>query len=432
MRVLVTGAYGLIGAACLARLHRDGHELIGAGRRIGEARRRFPFAEWREADFNRLTTPAAWRDVIAGVDAVVNCVGVLQDGARDDVRRVQLDATVALFEACAQAGIRRVIHISAIGAEASAPTPFGRTKAQAEDGLARLDLDWVILRPALVLAPAAYGGTAMLRALAALPGVVPIIEAESRIQVVASDDVAGTVAFCLAPGAPAKVRWDLAHPQVLTLAEIVVALRQWMGLRPARIVRIPPPLAGIVAGAADAVGWLGWRSPARTTALAQLGAGVVGEPAPWIAATGRAPLSLADILAALPASVQDRWFARLYPLKPIAIAGLALFWLASGLIGLGPGRASAIALLSHVGVPDGLAATAVVAGGIVDVALGIAVTVRAGARVALLGMLAVTVGYVVGGSVLLPGLWLDPLGPLVKSLPVLLAGLFSLAILDER
>lgn len=432
MRVLVTGAYGLIGAACLARLHRDGHELIGAGRRIGEARRRFPFAGWREADFNRLTTPVAWRDVIAGVDAVVNCVGVLQDGARDDVRRVQLDATVALFEACAQAGIRRVIHISAIGAEASAPTAFGRTKAQAEDGLARLDLDWVILRPALVLAPAAYGGTAMLRALAALPGVVPIIAAESCIQVVASDDVARTVAFCLAPGAPAKVRWDLAHPQVLTLAEIVVALRQWMGLRPARIVRIPSWLARIVAGGADALGWLGWRSPARTTALAQLGAGVVGEPAPWIAATGRAPLSLADILAALPASVQDRWFARLYPLKPIAIAGLALFWLASGLIGLGPGRASAIALMSDAGVPEGLAATAVVAGGIVDVALGISVTVRAGARVALIGMLAMTVGYVVGGSVLLPGLWLDPLGPLVKTLPVLLAGLFSLAILDER
>ena len=70
MRVLVTGAYGLIGAACLARLHRDGHDLVGAGRRIDEARRRFPFASWRAADFDRLTTPEAWREIIAGVDAV--------------------------------------------------------------------------------------------------------------------------------------------------------------------------------------------------------------------------------------------------------------------------------------------------------------------------------------------------------------------------
>jgi uncharacterized protein YbjT (DUF2867 family) len=432
MRVLVTGAYGLIGAACLARLHRDGHALVGAGRSIGEARQRFPFVAWREADFNHLTMPEAWKETLAGIDAVVNCVGVLQDGARDDVQRVQLDATVALFDACARAGIRRVIHVSAVGTEASAPTSFARTKAQAEDRLAQLDLDWVILRPALVLAPAAYGGTALLRALAALPGLVPLIAEKSRLQVVASEDVARTVALCLAPGAPRAVSWDLAHPQVLTLAEIVGAIRQWMGLRPARIVRAPALLARMVTGAADALGWLGWRSPARTTALAQLGAGVVGEPAAWIAATNRAPMSLADILAARPASVQDRWFARLYALKPIAVAGLAIFWLASGLVGLGPGRPAAIALLSQAGVSHGLAAAAVIAGSIVDIALGLAVTVRASARAALLGMLAVTGAYMVGGSVLLPALWLDPLGPLVKTLPVALATLFTLAILDER
>jgi len=90
MRVLVTGAYGLIGSACLVRLHRDGHDVIGAGRRIDDAARRFPFARWRRADFDRLTTSEAWHDVIADVDAVVNCVGVLQDGARDAVRRIQI------------------------------------------------------------------------------------------------------------------------------------------------------------------------------------------------------------------------------------------------------------------------------------------------------------------------------------------------------
>jgi uncharacterized protein YbjT (DUF2867 family) len=432
MRVLVTGAYGLIGAACLTRLHRDGHALVGAGRRIEEAQRRFPFADWRAADFNRLTTPEAWLDVIADVDAVVNCVGVLQDGVRDDVRRVQLDATVALFEACARTGIRRVIHISAVGATAAGPTEFARSKGAAEDRLAALDLDWVILRPALVLSPMAYGGTAMLRALAALPGIVAIVGADSRLQVVASDDVARTVAFCLAPGAPARVRWDLAHPQLLTLAEIVAALRQWLGLRSARIVCIPPFLGRVIAGTADVLGWLGWRSPARSTALVMLAAGVVGEPAPWIAATGRAPMSLAQILAAQPASVQDRWFARLYPLKPLAIAGLALFWLASGIIGLGPGRTAAMALLSDAGVPNPIAAVAEIGGSLADIALGIAVTMRASARAALYGMLVVTGLYVVAASVLVPGLWLDPLGPLVKALPVVLASLFTLAILDER
>ena len=92
MRILLTGAYGLIGSAILPRLHRDGHDLIGAGRSLGEARLRFPFAQWHEADFIRLTTAEAWRPLLEGVDAVVNCVGVLQDGARDDVRVVQVQA----------------------------------------------------------------------------------------------------------------------------------------------------------------------------------------------------------------------------------------------------------------------------------------------------------------------------------------------------
>ena len=103
MRVLVTGAYGLIGSACLARLHRDGHELVGAGRSLDEAQRRFPYAQWIVADFARLTAVAAWRPLLRDIDAVVNCVGVLQDGLRDDTHRVHVDATCALFEACAQA-----------------------------------------------------------------------------------------------------------------------------------------------------------------------------------------------------------------------------------------------------------------------------------------------------------------------------------------
>ncbi len=100
MRVLVTGAYGLIGAACLARLHRDGHEMVAAGRSSGSARRRAPYARWIEADYARLIRAEDWLALSQGIDAVVNCVGVLQDGARDDVRRVQVEATTALFAAC--------------------------------------------------------------------------------------------------------------------------------------------------------------------------------------------------------------------------------------------------------------------------------------------------------------------------------------------
>ena len=79
MRVLVTGAYGLIGSAILARLHREGHEVVGTGRAIEAARRRFPDARWIAADFNRLTTADAWRPLLDGIDAVVNCAGAFPE-----------------------------------------------------------------------------------------------------------------------------------------------------------------------------------------------------------------------------------------------------------------------------------------------------------------------------------------------------------------
>jgi uncharacterized protein YbjT (DUF2867 family) len=436
VRILVTGAYGLIGAACLARLHRDGHALIGAGRghALHEARLRFPYAGWIAADFSRLVDAESWRPLLASIDAVVNCVGVLQDDARDDVRRVHVDATLALFEACAAAGIRRVIHLSAIGAQTRGPTSFSQTKAEAELRLAALDLDWVVLRPALVLASAAYGGSAMLRGLAGLPWLTPVVGADNRVQVVGADDVADTVAFCLAPAsAPVgKVTWDLAHPKIVTLGELVQAIRRWHGFPPQPLLRVPAAVAALVSIMADALGRLGWRSAARSTAMAQLTAGIVGDPSGWSAATGIRPKSLDEILAARSAGVQDRWFARLYWLKPAAIAALALFWIASGAIALGPARASALAQLTGAGLSEPLAIMALVGSAVFDIALGLALVVRRFTRAALLLMLATILIYLVAGTVLAPALWADPLGPLTKLVPVLLATLFTLAILDER
>ena len=430
MRVLVTGAYGLIGSAIVVRLARDGHEVIAAGRSAAKARR-LPAAQWVAADFNKLTSPDAWAPLLAGVDAVVNCVGVLQSGLRDDAQRVHVAATTALFAACEQARIR-VVHISAIGAETGGPTEFSRGKAQAEHDLARRDLDWAILRPGLVLAPAVYGGSAMLRAIAAFPGVTPLIAADSRVQVVSVEDVAETAARCLRPGAPVRATWDLAHPQVHTLRDIVVGIRRWLGFASRPIVRVPQFIARAVGLVADALGLLGWRSPARTTALKQLEAGVVGDPAPWIAATGIAPMSLDDILARRPASVQDRWFARLYLLKPIAIVGLALFWFATGAIALGPGRPSAIAQMTATGTAPEFARLIVILGAWFDIVLGLLLCVRAAARWTLIIMLIATPFYLLAGTLLAPQLWLDPLGPLTKTVPLLLATALTLAIIDER
>ncbi|MGA8649465.1 MAG: NAD(P)H-binding protein [Xanthobacteraceae bacterium] len=433
MRVLVTGAYGLIGAACLARLHAAGHEVVAAGRSLRSARRRFSYAQWIAADFGRLGTGAAWEPLLQGVDAVVNCVGVLQDGLRDDVQQVQLEGTKALFDGCVRAGVKRLVHVSAIGAEADGPSAFSRSKAAAEAYLTKLPLDWVILRPALVLGSAVYGGTAMLRAIAAFPGIVPIIQADARLQIIGLDDLAETLERALAPNAPGRVVWEVAHPQVHSLAEIVTAIRGWLGFAPGLLLPLPRAVGKIVAGVADALGFLGWRSPARTTALAQLTAGVVGDPAAWMAATGIVPKSLDQILAARPASVQDRWFARLYLLKPLAVAGLAVAAVVPNaeqlatLLGFRPSHDGVLWWLS---IPRPMLPGA--ASSAIALLAGLSLLFRPAARFGLIVLLAVTLLQIVDHWVR-PWIYLvAPLDAVAFKLPMVLAILFSLAILDDR
>jgi len=431
VKVLVLGGYGLIGSAVLLHLLEAGHAVIALGRSTSAARRRFPEVSWIEEDIAGLCEAAAWRPLVVGCDAVVNCAGALQDGPRDDVRAVQAVAMRALFQACADVGNLRVVQISAAGASSGAATAFMRTKAEADVILTGLNLDWTILRPGLVLAPTAYGGTALLRALASVPLVIPLPDRTGPIQIVAVDDVAKAVCLAVEGRVPARASYDLVEPEPHDLADVVHALRGWLGYAPAPIVRVPRPLVRLVVAVSDGLGRLGWRSPLRSTALTQVSAGVIGNPGPWFQASGLNPSDLRISLRRLPSTVQERWFGRLWLLKPVLIGGLSLFWIASGLVGLASFEAAASVLTSR-GVEAGIAQGAVAAGIVVDLILGTAMLVRRTMLLAALGMVATTFAYLAAGTVLTPDLWGDPLGSFVKTLPAALLALVAAALAAER
>jgi len=428
-RILILGGYGLIGSYVMARLHGEGYQLRGLGRSVRQARLRFAYADWVAADLAQMQRPEDWARPLEGVDAVVNCAGALQDSPRDDLRAVHVRASAALYAACAARGVRRVIHISAAGVAAGRGTVFNDTKLEADTALQAQELDWVILRPGLMLAPSAYGGTALLRGLAAFPFAIPVAHAEALVQVVSAQDVAEAVARALAGGAPAKLTLDLVADEASTLGEILLALRAWLGLAPAPLVGVP---AGLATRLADAIALLGWRSPMRSTAMAQLSAGVVGQSEPALTALDLRPRRLSEILAAWPSGVQERWFARLYFLKPLALFGLIAFWMTSGLVGVTGGFAHAVATLTQVGIPDGAGRLIVIGGAVIDIALALAACFHRSASWALKGMVLVCAGYLAGGSLLRPDLWLDPLGPFVKIIPAALLALVTLAVMDER
>jgi uncharacterized protein YbjT (DUF2867 family) len=430
VRVLLLGATGLIGSAVAARLGQDGHEVIGVARAVDALARRVPVARWIELDLRATRSPETWAPHLGGIEAVVNCAGTLQDSVRDSTAAVHQSAPAALWEACAGAGVRRVIHFSAMGVDRGALTPFSRTKQAGDAALAASGLDWVILRPSVVVGPAAYGGSALFRGLAALPFAMAVMDA-GPLDIVQLDDVAETVARLLRPGALSGVALELAGPERLAFGEVVAAYRSWLGWKPARRLGVPGFLMGLMWKLGDLVAWFGWRPPIRSTARREIVRGAVGDSKAWREATGIAPQPLGAALAARPASVQERWFSRLYLLKPVAYITFLLFWVMTGVVALTVGWSQAVrTMLDSPAAP--VAELTVVAGALADLGVAALLLFRRTAKLGLIAAILVTLAYIVSGTLLRPDLWADPLGPMMKVWPILALNLILLAILDER
>lgn len=429
MRVLVTGAAGFIGSAVLAGLRSEDHETVAIIRSPGAARR-LPPGPTATLDIAEASRPEVWLPHLDGVDAVVNCAGVLQTGRGGSAAGVHHHGVEGLFAACEQAGVRRVVHLSAIGVDRDTPTEFSRTKRAGDEALMARDLDWVILRPSVVLGRAAAGGGALIRGLAGLPAV-PVIAEAGPLQVVQLHDLVRTILFFLQPNAPARVAIEVAGPERLAFTEVVLAYRRWLGWRPGPRAPLPRWLSKVMYRLGDFGGWLGWRVPINSTAQREIARGAVGDPGEWTRLTGIRPRSLGEALASEPASVQERRFARLYFLKPLIIGVLALFWLLTGLISLGPGYAIGVDLMRAAGATD-LAAPSVIAGALADILIGIGIAFRRTAKPALYAAMAVSIFYAVAGTVLLPVLWSDPIGPMLKIVPIFVLHMVALATLDGR
>ena len=426
MRVLVVGATGLIGSAVCARLRVDGHDVIGAVR-PGTPRQSPTFVE---IDVAKATDASDWKSPLEGVDAVVNCAGVLQRGPSESPEAVHFTGIATLFRACEAQGIRRVIHFSAIGVDRGAVSEFSESKMAGDQALMALDLDWVILRPSVVLGRAAFGASALMRGLAALP-VLPVMPDSGSLQVVALDDVVDTVAFFLAPDAPTQAVLELAGPERLSFEAIVAEYRQWLGWKPARRIELPRLIGNALYLMGDLAGLFGWRPAMRTTARIEIVRGAVGDLSAWHEMTGISPRTFAQALAAEPASVQERWFAKLYFLKPLVFLAYALFWIVTGIVSLGPGWNIGMNLMTGAGAGT-LSAPGVAAGALADIAIGLTILYRPTALWGLYAALALSSFYLVAGTILMPELWRDPLGSVLKIFPFVALNLVALAMLKER
>lgn len=294
------------------------------------------------------------------------------------------------------------------------------------------DLDWTIVKPSLVIARGVYGGTALVRGLAGLPLLTPIMESPACFRPIHIRDLCRTMEKLLAPDAPIHVVIEVAGPQESSLQDLVATHRRWLGFGPARFWIAPKWLTTVAFVIGDMLGAVGMRTALRSTSRAQMARDVGGDPGALQQHLGFVAQAYERALNEEPASVQDRWHARLYFVKPAAQLLLAAFWMVTGIVCLTTGRNEAMTLARNAGLGS-LDGITTILGGLFDIVIGVALLVFARFKRSILFLMAaVTIMYMAVLTYTLPYLWADPLGRLLKLIPFSALLAFLAAVEDER
>lgn len=228
--ILVLGGTGFVGrSVCEKLVERSGGaggSIVVPTRHIAHARdlQMLPTLQPVQADVH---DDAQLAQLVAGRDAVINLVAVLQGDERR-FRHVHVDLPSRLARACQAAGVKRLVHVSALGVGANAPSHYLRSKAAGEAALAAAGLELTVLRPSVI-----FGAhDKLLNMFAALQGLapfVPLAGADSRYQPVWVDDVAAAIVRCLDDPATIGKNYECTGPDVYTLRELVQAAGRWAG-----------------------------------------------------------------------------------------------------------------------------------------------------------------------------------------------------------
>lgn len=249
-RVVLVGGTGFVGRAIANRLGEAGVNVIVPTRHRSRASHilLLPTVEVVDADVH---DPATLERLFAGADAVVSLVGVLHSRSGEPYgpgfARAHVELPKKIVAACRQAGVKRLVHISALGASADGPSEYQRSKAAGEAAIRSTgaDLDWVILRPSVI-----FGRDDrflnMFARLAAVFPVLPLAGADARFQPVYVEDVAEVVWRSLITADAAGQSFDVAGPSVYTLRQLVEYVSALIG-KPRRVIGLPESLGMIQA-----------------------------------------------------------------------------------------------------------------------------------------------------------------------------------------
>ncbi len=254
--VVVIGGTGFIGGHLLARLAADGVGTLVPARHYETAKQltTLPYLDLEVADIH---DDATLRRLVAGHDAVINLVGVLHGGHGDPYgpvfRQLHVELPRRIVRACAELGVPRYLHMSALGASHTGASMYQRSKADGElAARSEPNVAATIFRPSIVFGPGDHFLTFFAKLQRRFP-VLPLACAQWRLQPMYVEDVAAAFAVALREPRTRGAVIELGGPQVYTLAELVhlagryagherqvLALPDWAARLEARLFELMP------------------------------------------------------------------------------------------------------------------------------------------------------------------------------------------------
>ncbi len=239
MRIAVTGATGFVGSHLCRELAARGHAVTALVREGSSAER----LAGENISFARgdITRPESLPPAFQGCDAVVHLVGIIRERPGQTFEGIHAEGTASVVRAARQAGVRRLVHMSAAGTRPDAASSYHRTKWLGEEAVRASGLEWVVLRPSLIFGRGDGFTTTMMDLVRRAP-VVPVIgSGKNLMQPVAVGDVCAAFAASVEEERHTGQTYELGGPDRLTYEEIVRMVVRAMGLR-RRFVHIPAGL----------------------------------------------------------------------------------------------------------------------------------------------------------------------------------------------
>lgn len=222
MNILLTGASGFIARHLLYALQQNGHNITACRHR--KQVKQQTTMQTITVDFMKIHQPEDWLPHLKGIDVVINSVGIISESKRQTFKQLHYQAPASLFQACEQIGIKRVIQLSALGADESAVTPYHLSKRAADEVLRNSSLSWFVLRPSLVFGNRGKSYT-LFKTLSNLP-VIPLIgDGQQILQPVHINDLIATVLRCLEDDVQAQQTIDIVGEQAISYKDWMISLR---------------------------------------------------------------------------------------------------------------------------------------------------------------------------------------------------------------